>query len=190
MKVNKTEFLGLFIIEPKIFSDERGTFFDSYDKKEFENIGITADFVQNSRSISKKGVLRGLHFQKPPFARNRTFEVIKGRVLDVIVDLRKNSKTYGEWFSIELKTGDKKILFISKGLAHGFLTLEDNTEIQYQFSDFYNKEAQSGLIWDDKNINIDWKLDKYSLSEEQLILSKKDKKNLSFREIEEMNISF
>ncbi|MCK4521217.1 MAG: dTDP-4-dehydrorhamnose 3,5-epimerase [Nanoarchaeota archaeon] len=184
MKITKTEFEGLLIIEPDIFNDDRGCFFDIYDKKEFKKIGIDVDFVQDSQTISKKDVIRGLHFQKPPFTRDKILYVSKGAVLDVVVDLRKNSPTYGKWFSTELTEENKKMLLVPKGFAHGYLVLENNTTLQYQFSNFYNKESQSGMIWNDPDVNIDWQLGKYGIRGDELIISEKDKNNPKFKEIE------
>ncbi len=183
MKIIKTNFNGLLVIEPNIFDDDRGCFFDIYEKKEFKKIGIDVEFVQSSQSISKKNVLRGIHFQKPPFTRDKLVRVVRGAVLDVVVDLRKDSPTYREWFSIELTEKNKKIFFVPKGFAHGFLALEDNTAVQYQFSNFYNKESQVGIKWNDPDINVDWQLNKYGINEDELIISEKDRKNSLFKEI-------
>lgn len=172
---------GLYIIEPTVFGDERGFFIESYNKNDFIELGIADEFVQDNHSKSKKGVLRGLHFQTK-FSQGKLVRVIKGAVYDVAVDLRKNSKTFGKWFGIELSAENKKMFFIPKDFAHGFLTLEDETEFMYKCTDFYHPEYDSGVMWNDKDINIDWQLDKYSLNEENIILSDKDKKHQSLKE--------
>ena len=169
---------GLYVIEPTIFGDERGFFLETYNKKEFEEIGIFEEFVQDNHSKSKRGVLRGLHFQTK-FPQGKLVRVIKGAVYDVAVDIRKGSSTYGKWYGVELTAKNKKIFFIPKGFAHGFLTLEDETEFQYKCTDFYHPEYDSGIIWNDEEIGIDWKFKKYKLKEEDIILSVKDKKHQS-----------
>ncbi|MDO4690470.1 MAG: dTDP-4-dehydrorhamnose 3,5-epimerase [Fusobacterium sp.] len=166
---------GLFIIEPTVFGDERGFFIETYNKNDFAEIGINDEFVQDNHSKSKRGVLRGLHFQTK-FPQGKLVRVIKGSVYDVAVDLRKNSKTFGKWFGIELSSNNKKMFFIPKGFAHGFLTLEDGSEFTYKCTDFYYPEYDSGIIWNDKDINIEWNFKKYMLEEQEIILSEKDKK--------------
>lgn len=166
---------GLFIIEPTVFGDERGFFIETYNKNDFAEIGISDEFVQDNHSKSKRGVLRGLHFQTK-FPQGKLVRVIKGSVYDVAVDLRKNSKTFGKWFGIELSSNNKKMFFIPKGFAHGFLTLEDDSEFTYKCTDFYYPEYDSGIIWNDKDINIEWNFKKYMLEEQEIILSEKDKK--------------
>jgi dTDP-4-dehydrorhamnose 3,5-epimerase len=182
MKKTKTEFEGLIIIEQDVFSDSRGSFSRVYNKKEFEEIGVNCDFLEDNLSISQKGVLRGLHFQKKPFELAKLVYVSFGKVLDVVVDLRKSSKTYGKYFSVELVPG--KMLFVPEGFCHGFLCLEDETILNYKYSNVYNKEHEVGVSWNDKDLNIDWQLSKYGISEEELIVSEKDQKNLSFKEID------
>lgn len=172
---------GLYIIEPTVFGDNRGFFLESYNKKEFEEIGITNEFVQDNHSKSKKGVLRGLHFQTR-HSQGKLVRVIKGSVFDVAVDLRKGSKTFGKWFGVELSAENKKIFFIPENFAHGFLTLEDETEFMYKCTDLYHPEYDSGIMWNDKDINIEWNFKKYNLKEEDLILSEKDTKHQSFKE--------
>lgn len=174
-KKQETGIEDLYIIEPTVFGDERGFFIESYNKNDFFELGIKEDFVQDNHSKSKKGVLRGLHFQTE-FTQGKLVRVIKGSVYDVAVDLREGSKTFGKWFGIELSAENKKIFFIPKGFAHGFLTLEDETEFTYKCTDFYHPEYDSGIIWNDKDINIEWNFEKYMLSEENIILSEKDKK--------------
>ena len=173
---------GLCIIEPTVFGDNRGFFLESYSKKEFEEIGITEEFVQDNHSKSKKGVLRGLHFQTK-HSQGKLVRVIKGSVYDVAVDIRKGSKTYGQWYGIELSAENKKMFYIPAGFAHGFLTLEDETEFQYKCTDIYAPQYDSGIMYDDKDLNIDWKLEEYGIIE--LTLSEKDKKHQSFKEYTE-----
>lgn len=170
---------GLYIIEPTVFGDNRGFFLESYSKKEFDEIGINEEFIQDNHSKSKKGVLRGLHFQTK-HSQGKLVRVIKGSVYDVAVDIRKGSPTYGKWFGVELSSENKKMFYIPSGFAHGFLTLEDDTEFQYKCTDIYAPQYDSGIMWDDKDLNIDWKLDTYKI--EDLILSEKDKKHQTFKE--------
>ena len=173
---------GLCIIEPTVFGDNRGFFLESYSKKEFESIGINEEFVQDNHSKSKKGVLRGLHFQTK-HSQGKLVRVIKGSVYDVAVDIRKGSKTYGQWYGIELSEENKKMFYIPAGFAHGFLTLEDDTEFQYKCTDIYAPQYDSGIMYDDSDLNIDWKLKGYGI--EELTLSEKDKKHQLFREYTE-----
>jgi dTDP-4-dehydrorhamnose 3,5-epimerase len=181
MIFTKTKIEGLVIIQPSIFSDERGFFMESYSKKVFSENGINIEFVQDNHSRSTKGVLRGLHFQKPPFAQDKLVRCTKGEVLDVAVDIRKNSPTFGQYESILLTEENKIILFIPKGFAHGFLVLSDIADFQYKCSNFYNKESEGGLLYNDPSLNIDWpKMD--------LILSDKDKLWPTLAEIKNLNI--
>ena len=156
MNITKTDIEGLIIIEPQIFKDSRGAFFESWNAKKFKQLGISEDFVQDNQSVSSKGVLRGLHFQNPPYAQAKLVRVIKGSVLDVAVDLRKNSPTYGMHVSVILSEQNNKSFFIPKGFAHGFLSLEDNTVFNYKCSDYYNKESEGSLLWNDEDLKIDW----------------------------------
>lgn len=174
---------GLYIIEPTVFGDERGFFVESYNKNDFIELGISDEFVQDNHSKSKKGVLRGLHFQTK-FSQGKLVRVIKGSVYDVAVDLRKDSKTFGKYFGLELSAENKRIFFIPKDFAHGFLTLEDDTEFTYKCTDFYHPEYDSGIMWNDKDINIDWNFEKYNLKEKDIVLSEKDKKHQSLKEYE------
>lgn len=175
MEILNTEIPGLFIVKPDVFTDQRGYFFESYNKAKFAFLGIDADFVQDNESRSMKGVLRGLHFQKDPFAQGKLVRVVKGAVLDVAVDLRKDSPTFGKWSSIEL-TGDNKLMYwIPAGFAHGFLTLEDDTVFTYKCSGLYNREAESAIIWNDPDLDIEWDF-------ENPILSEKDKSAQSFND--------
>ncbi len=170
MNFIKTKIDGLMIIEPNCFGDDRGFFMESYSKSEFSKNGINIEFVQDNHSRSTKGVLRGLHFQRPPFAQDKLVRVTKGEVLDVVVDLRKDSPTFGQYESILLSDENKKMFFIPKGFAHGFLVLSDIADFQYKCSEFYNKESEGGLLWNDPEIGIDW--EKLDIN---YILSDKDK---------------
>lgn len=168
MNITKTDIQGLIIIEPQIFKDSRGAFFESWNAKKFKQLGISEDFVQDNQSVSSKGVLRGLHFQNPPYAQAKLVRVIKGSVLDVAVDLRKNSPTYGMHVSVILSEQNNKSFFIPKGFAHGFLSLEDNTVFNYKCSDYYNKESEGSLLWNDEDLKIDWQIDNPLISEKDL----------------------
>lgn len=155
------------MIEPQIFGDARGSFMESYNKQKFP---VDVDFVQDNQSLSQKGVLRGLHFQKGPHAQAKLVRVIRGEVLDVAVDIRPNSKTFGQHFSLVLNEENNKQLFVPRGFAHGFAVLKDNTIFAYKCDNFYNKEAESGIIYNDPDIAIDW-----MLQEDEILLSDKDK---------------
>ena len=168
MNITKTDIQGLIIIEPQIFKDSRGCFFESWNAKKFKQLGISEDFVQDNQSVSSKGVLRGLHFQNPPYAQAKLVRVIKGSVLDIAVDLRKNSPTYGKHVSVFLSDQNNKSFFIPKGFAHGFLSLEDNTVFNYKCSDYYNKESEGSLLWNDEDLKIDWQIDNPLVSEKDL----------------------
>lgn len=168
MEVIETGLKGLVIIKPKVFEDERGYFFESYNKITFSNSGLDLDFVQDNQSLSQKGVLRGLHFQNPPHAQGKLVRVINGAVLDVAVDIRKNSPTYGKWFGLELTEKNKWMLYIPEGFAHGFLTLENNTIFSYKCTNTYNKQSEGCILWNDKDINVDWNVQNPQLSPKDL----------------------
>jgi len=155
MNIITTPFKDLLIIEPTVFKDGRGYFFETYRKKKLDEF-IKIDFVQDNESCSEKNVLRGLHLQLPHFAQAKLIRVINGAILDVAVDLRKNSKTFGKHFKIELNQDNKKQLFIPIGFAHSFITLTDNTVINYKCSEFYSPKSEVSLLWNDKTLNIDW----------------------------------
>ncbi|BDU51401.1 dTDP-4-dehydrorhamnose 3,5-epimerase [Haliovirga abyssi] len=180
---------GLVIIESTIFGDSRGFFMESYSKRDFEEIGLTMEFVQDNHSKSKKGVLRGLHFQTK-HTQGKLVRVIAGSVLDVAVDLRRDSETFGKWDSVLLTAGNKRMFYVPEGFAHGFITLEDNTEFQYKCTDYYAPEYDSGIVWNDKEVGIDWELEKYGIKEEELSLSEKDMKLQTFREFVESGVEF
>jgi dTDP-4-dehydrorhamnose 3,5-epimerase len=165
MKFIKVEIEGLIIIEPNVFEDDRGYFYESYNQEEFSKNGIIEPFLQDNQSLSQKNVLRGLHFQKPPFSQAKLIRVVQGSVLDVAVDLRKSSKTYGQQYATELSATNKRMFYIPEGFAHGFLTLEDNTIFSYKCSSFYNKESEGSLLWNDKDLGIDWGIKNPILSE-------------------------
>ena len=172
MKVTETHLKGCFIIEPTVFNDERGSFFESFHQKKFEEkTGLKVNFVQDNQSISQRGVLRGLHFQKGKFAQSKLVRVIKGSVLDVAVDLRKDSSTFGKHFSIILSEKNKLQLFIPRGFAHGFVVLEDDTIFSYKCDNYYNKSAEGGVMYNDPYLNIDWMLE-----EKEIQISEKDEK--------------
>ncbi|APZ45335.1 dTDP-4-dehydrorhamnose 3,5-epimerase [Polaribacter reichenbachii] len=171
MKITKTNLDGCFVIEPEVFGDTRGSFFESFNHKTFEKkTGLNISFVQDNQSISQKGVLRGLHQQIGEFAQAKLIRVIKGKVLDVVVDVRKESITFGKHFSIELTGENNKQLFIPKGFLHGFITLEDDTFFTYKCDNYYNPESEFGIIYNDSTLGIDW-----VLSESEINLSEKDK---------------
>ena len=170
MKINKTFIEDLLIIEPQLFKDDRGFFYESYNKNNLDKV-INIVFVQDNESKSNKGVVRGLHFQLPPFEQTKLVRCVSGKILDVVVDLRTNSKTYGKSFSIELSSENNKQLLIPKGFAHGFQVLSEDAIVNYKVDNFYNPKSDSGIIWNDKDLSIDWNLDiKPVLSEKDLKL--------------------
>ncbi|MEG1518867.1 MAG: dTDP-4-dehydrorhamnose 3,5-epimerase [Cetobacterium sp.] len=171
---------GLVLIEPKIFEDERGFFFEFFSKRELKKLGIEDEFVQGNHSKSNRGVLRGLHFQKKQ-SQGKLVRVLKGAILDVVVDLRKNSKTFSKYYKVELSGKNRKMIFVPKGFAHGFLTLEDDTEVEYMCTDYYAPEHDSGIVWNDEELNIDWEFEKYKLERGEITLSEKDRNQQSFR---------
>lgn len=156
MEIIQTEIKDLLIIKPHVFEDDRGYFFESYNQQKFLEHGINANFVQDNESRSVKHVLRGLHFQKPPYSQGKLVRVMRGSVLDVAVDLRKSSATFGKWASIVLTAKNKWMYWIPEGFAHGFLTLEDNTVFFYKCTNIYNRESEGSLRWNDPDLNIDW----------------------------------
>lgn len=168
MQVKTTFIEGLLVIQPTIFHDARGYFYEPYNKKAFAEAGIAEEFVQDNQSFSQKGVIRGLHFQNPPHAQAKLLRILQGSIWDVAVDIRKSSPTYGKYFGIELSAENKTIFYVPKGFAHGFLTLEDNTLLLYKCSDFYNKSSEESLIWNDPDVAIQWKINNPLLSEKDL----------------------
>jgi len=172
MTAIETKLQGCFILEPKVLKDDRGYFFESFNQQTFEKaIGQKVTFVQDNQSFSSYGVLRGLHFQTGEYAQAKLVRVLLGSVWDVAVDIRPNSSTYGQYIGIELSAENKKQLFIPRGFAHGFVVLSDMAEFFYKCDNYYNKEAESGIIYNDAKLNIDWKL-----KEEELVVSEKDLK--------------
>lgn len=172
MEVIKTELEGVVIIEPRIFKDARGYFFESFSAREFNEKVCNTTFVQDNESYSSYGVLRGLHFQKPPFTQSKLVRVIKGAVLDVAVDIRKGSPTYGKHVAVELTEDNHRQLFIPRGFAHGFAVLSDEVLFQYKCDNFYAPQADGGIAWNDSDLNIDW-----LIPADKVILSEKDTKH-------------
>ena len=184
-KKNNTSIEGLYIIEPTVFEDERGYFLETYSKTEFEKIGITTEFVQDNQSKSKKGVLRGLHFQKQN-SQAKLVRCIKGEVFDVAVDLRPNSSTYGKWEGVIISEENKKMFMIPKGFAHGFLVLSDEAEFVYKCDDVYNHNAEGGLKWNDRDVNIKWPID--AISNCDILTSTKDENWPSLEELRKTDL--
>ena len=175
MNLIKTIFDGLVVLKPIIIKDRRGYFMESYNKKNTNNLIGNVKFVQDNESESSRGVLRGLHFQKPPFSQAKLVRCLKGSILDVALDLRKDSKTYGQFETTLLSEENKNQLFIPKGFAHGFIVLSESAIISYKVDEYYKPMNESGIIWDDRDLNIDWKINK-----KEIIVSKKDAKLQSF----------
>ena len=178
MIVKETNLEGCFVIEPPFFKDTRGSFLLEFNKKEFqEKTNLTIDFVLGNQSTSEYGVLRGLHLQKGEFAQAKLIRVVQGKILDVAVDVRKNSLTFGKHFAIELSGENNKQLFIPRGFLHGFSVLETHTVVSYKCDNYYHLEAEEGVIYNDEDLKIDWKLEK-----KDIILSEKDTKLKTFKE--------
>ena len=174
MLVTETNLKDVLVFEPKVFGDKRGSFFESYNHKFFTEVtGNKYSFVQDNQSSSMKGVLRGLHFQNPPHAQGKLVRVLQGRALDVVVDIRKNSATYGKHFSIELTPENNKQLWIPPGFAHGFISLEEDTIFAYKCTEYYAPQSEMTIKWNDKNLNIDWGM-------KPLLVSEKDELGLDF----------
>ncbi len=175
MKVETTKIEGLLILHPQVFGDDRGWFMESFNQQKFEaalkklNLPIPT-FVQDNHSLSQKGVLRGLHFQKAPYAQGKLVRVVQGKVWDVAVDIRPESKTYGQWVGLELSTENKTMFWIPEGFAHGFIALEDNTQFLYKTTNYYDKESEGAIIWKDPTLAIEWPLDQVS----EVLVSEKD----------------
>lgn len=172
MNIIETDIEGVVIIEPKIFTDERGYFFESYSQKEFEKKVCNTTFVQDNESKSTYGVLRGLHFQKMPYAQSKLVRVIKGSVLDIVVDIRKDSPTFGKHVATELSEKNKLQFYVPRGFAHGFVVLSDEAVLQYKCDNYYAPQFEGGILWSDPALNIDWQIPM-----EEIILSDKDKIN-------------
>jgi dTDP-4-dehydrorhamnose 3,5-epimerase len=169
MKVETTGFEGLIVLTPSVFADDRGYFFESYNRDTQLKAGLDFQWVQDNQSHSKHGVIRGLHFQKSPFAQTKLVRALQGEILDVVVDLRKGEPTYGKSFSVILTAENKKQLLVPKGFAHGFSVLSDSADLMYKCDALYNKQSESGLIFNDPSLQIDWKL-----SAAEMIVSEKD----------------
>lgn len=183
MNVIETKIKGLLILEPKVFSDDRGWFMESFNQKTFEQAlqerGLDIpQFVQDNHSLSQKGVLRGLHYQLEPFAQGKLVRVVQGRVWDVAVDIRKDSETYGQWVGVELSDENHKQFWIPAGFAHGFIALEDNTQFLYKTTNYYNKESEGAIVWDDSTIRIEWPIGEVG----QVLVSDKDRVALTIEQ--------
>lgn len=165
MEINTCDIEGLLIIQPKVWSDDRGYFFESYRKDMFQKMGLDIDLVQDNQSLSQRGTIRGLHFQREPYAQAKLVRVIQGRVLDVALDIRKDSKTYGQYYCIELSAENQTQFFIPAGFAHGFSTLEDNSIFAYKCSNYYDKSSEGGVRFDDPALAIDWRVEGKFVSE-------------------------
>jgi dTDP-4-dehydrorhamnose 3,5-epimerase len=182
MSVIKTAIEGVLIIEPRVFGDERGYFFESYNKRVFaQETGFEIDFVQDNESKSKYGVLRGLHFQLPPFAQSKLVRVVAGRVLDVAVDIRRGSATFGRHVAVELTAENHRQFFLPRGMAHGFVVLSEEAVFQYKCDNLYHPEAEGAIAWDDPDLAIDWQI-----PASDVILSEKDKRNPRLKEAERL----
>ena len=178
MNIRKTKLDGLIVLKPTVFKDSRGYFMESYNQKNINKLLGNVNFVQDNESKSSRGVLRGLHFQKPPYAQAKLVRCLKGSVLDVVLDLRKGSKTYGMIETISLTDENKEQLFIPKGFAHGFIVLSKSAIVSYKVDNYYNPDSESGVLWSDLDLNIDWKINK-----NEIIVSEKDKNLPTFNEI-------
>lgn len=179
MEVVETNIEGVIIIEPRIFKDDRGYFFESFSQREFEEKVCKTTFVQDNESKSGYGVLRGLHFQKPPFAQSKLVRVIKGAVLDVAVDIRKGSPTFGQYVSVELTGENHRQFFIPRGFAHGFSVLSEEVIFQYKCDNFYSPQSEGAIAWNDPDLNIDWRI-----PVEEVILSEKDSKHPKLKDLQ------
>ena len=175
----ETSIEGVYVIEPTVFGDNRGYFMETYSKKDFEELGLNYDFVQDNQSKSKKGVLRGLHFQKEN-TQSKLVRCIKGEVFDVAVDLRKGSPTFGQWEGVCLSEENKRQFYVPEGFAHGFLVLSEEAVFNYKCTNIYSPEYDSGLLWNDKDVNIQWPLENI----EEILLSEKDKNQKTLKELE------
>ena len=177
MNIVETEIKGVFIIEPKVFGDNRGYFFESFSQREFESVIGPVTFVQDNQSKSSYGVVRGLHFQKPPHAQAKLVRVVKGKVLDVAVDLREDSPTFGKYMAVELSDENHRQVFIPKGFAQGFSVLSEEAVFQYKCDEYYAPESEAAIAWDDQDLNIDWKV-----PAEYVVLSAKDRNHPSLKD--------
>lgn len=181
MNVIKTDIEGLVIIEPRLFRDARGYFFESFSEREFAEKVAPVKFVQDNESRSSYGVLRGLHFQKPPYAQAKLVRVVKGRVLDVAVDLRKGSPTYGKYVAVELSEDNHLQFFLPRGFAHGFCVLSDEVVFQYKCDNYYAPQSEGAVIWNDPDLGIDWRIPQVDV-----VLSDKDRCHPAFKELDDV----
>lgn len=179
MNIIRTEIEGLVIVEPRIFRDDRGYFYESFSQREFEENVCRTTFVQDNQSMSSYGVVRGLHFQKPPYCQSKLVRCIKGAVLDVAVDIRKGSPTFGKYVAVELTEDNHRQFFVPRGFAHGFAVLSEVAVFQYKCDNYYNKESEGAIAWNDEQIAVDWRL-----PSEKVILSEKDKLSKPLAEAE------
>ncbi|WP_366184832.1 dTDP-4-dehydrorhamnose 3,5-epimerase [Flavobacterium ovatum] len=172
MKLESTPIKDLVIINPVVFEDERGYFMESYNENKLKDLGVQIDFVQDNQSFSKRGTLRGLHYQNPPYAQTKLIRVLQGAIIDVAVDLRKNSPTYGQSFCVELNAENKKQLLVPQGFAHGFSVISETALVMYKCDQYYHKASEGGIRFDDSDLNIDWGMDLKDaiVSEKDLIL--------------------
>jgi dTDP-4-dehydrorhamnose 3,5-epimerase len=179
LKIEQAPLRDCFVLEPRVFNDERGIFYETYNRNNFKNItGLDTDFVQDNQSVSSYGVLRGLHFQRGKMAQAKLVRVIKGKVLDIIVDLRKNSETFGKQYSIVLDDVEHKQLFVPRGFAHGFITLSESSIFAYKCDNFYDAASESGIIYNDKDLALDWQL-----PHKDLVISEKDLQLPTFKKV-------
>lgn len=179
MEIIDTEIAGLYIIEPKVFKDQRGYFFESYNQESLEAKGIKYTFVQDNQSKSSFGVIRGLHFQKPPHAQTKLLRVVEGKIIDVAIDIRKNSPTYGKHVAVELSDKNFRQLLIPAGFAHGFSVLSETAVVQYKCTDFYHPETEGGILFNDTTLDIDW-----GIPLDEAVVSDKDLRHPEFTEFE------
>lgn len=176
MPFTPTTISGLYIVEPEIFKDHRGYFFESYNERSFKEQGLQLSFVQDNQARSPKGIIRGLHYQLEPHAQTKLIRVLSGAILDVAIDIRKNSPTYGQSFSIELSAENKKQLLVPKGFAHGYAVLSEEAEVFYKCDSFYHRESEGGIAWNDPELNINWRI-----PENEVIVSEKDSQHPGIR---------
>ena len=179
MEIVKTDIDGVVIIEPRVFGDERGYFFESFSQREFEKLGINTVFVQDNESKSCYGVVRGLHFQAPPYAQAKLVRCVKGRIRDIAVDIRKGSPTYGKHVAVELTEDNHRLFFIPHGFAHGFSVLSETAVFQYKCDNYYTPQSEGALLWNDKDLNINW-----LIPDKHVVLSEKDRHHPLFKDFE------
>ncbi|MCR8538780.1 MAG: dTDP-4-dehydrorhamnose 3,5-epimerase [Prochlorococcus marinus CUG1439] len=189
LKTNKSNFLsGVLLIRPDIYSDKRGFFYESWNSVSFNKKVKITNFCQDNHSQSKRGVLRGIHYQLNPYAQGKLIRCTNGEIFDVAVDLRKDSMTYKEWVGIELSAKNKYLLWIPEGFGHGFLTLSNSADVQYKVNNKWDKDSEKSIIWNDSELNIDWPINK--LDKDQLIISEKDSNGLTINQAEKLNFIF